>query len=307
MMFYILFCNFEFQFLSYVCRFYKYQQSNYFKRNPAFYRGNRSFRYGDGFFESMRITGADLPFIKNHFQRIVDTAATLELQLPLDFTAEQLKLNVLQLAEKNGITGEGRVRVNFYRNDGGLYAPIDNSCSMVTDVTAYEGGGLGYELNTRGLKIELYQKIKKPCNALSTIKSCNSLIYVLAGKFKTEQELDESVILNEKHNVCEFTSSNLFIVINGVLYTPSIAEGCIDGVMRKVIIELASKARINVYETELKPNDLIRADEIFLTNAIQGVQWIGAYKTKRYFNKVSKILVDALNEHVVALKLQKES
>lgn len=277
------------------------------RETPLFTVGNRSFRYGDGFFESMRITGAGLPFLKNHFQRIVDTAATLELQLPHGFTADQLKENVLQLTEKNGIKGEGRARVNLYRNDGGLYAPIDNSCSIVIDVTAYEGGGLGYELNSRGLKIELYQKIKKPCNALSTIKSCNSLLYVLAGKFKTEHELDESVILNDKHNVCEFTSSNLFIVINGVLYTPSIAEGCIDGVMRKVILELASKARINVYETELKPNDLIRADEIFLTNAIQGVQWIGAYKTKRYFNKVSKILVDALNEHVAALRNNSES
>jgi branched-chain amino acid aminotransferase len=92
-----------------------------------------------------------------------------------------------------------------------------------------------------------------------------------------------------------------------VLYTPALAEGCINGVMRKVILDLAAKARIYVYETELKPNDLIRADEIFLTNAVQGIQWVGAYKSKRYFNKVSKTLIDALNEFVVLQRAFLES
>jgi branched-chain amino acid aminotransferase len=276
------------------------------RETPLFTVGNRSFRYGDGFFESMRITGGEMPFIKNHFDRIKETAAVLEISLPKDFTIEKLQETVKLLSQKNNLKNEGKARINFFRNNGGLYAPEQNSSSILIDVIPIDAEN-GFESNNKGLKVDLYQKIKKPCNILSSIKSCNSLLYVLAGKYKTEHELDESVILNDKSNVCEFTSSNLFIVINGVLYTPSIAEGCIDGVMRKVILELASKARINVYETELKPNDLIRADEIFLTNAIQGVQWIGAYKTKRYFNKVSKILVDALNEHVAALKLQKES
>lgn len=272
------------------------------KETPLFTIGNRSFCYGDGFFESIRITGSEMPFIKNHFERIKETAAVLELNLPPEFTVESLVESVKLLSEKNEVGKEGRVRINFYRNEGGLYAPESNSCSIIVDVMPYQAGQ-GFELNNKGLKVDLYQKIKKPCNVLSSIKSCNSLLYVLAGKYKRDNDLEEAVILNDKHNVCEFTSSNLFIVINGVLYTPAIAEGCINGVMRKVIIDLAAKARIYVYETELKPNDLIRADEIFLTNAVQGIQWVGAYKSKRYFNKVSKTLIDALNEHVV---LQRE-
>lgn len=287
-------------------KFISFNNQIILKETPLFTITNRSFCYGDGFFESIRITGDDMPFLKNHFERITETAKVLELNLPKDFTIESLQATVKLLCEKNEIKKEGKARINFFRNDGGLYAPETSVASIVVDVMPYKSEG-GFEFNTKGLKVDLYQKIKKPCNALSSIKSCNSLLYVLAGKFKIDNELDESVILNDRHNVCEFTSSNLFIVINGVLYTPSISEGCISGVMRKVVIDLAAKARINVYETELKPNDLIRADEIFLTNAVQGIQWIGAYKAKRYFNKVSKTLIDALNDFVVMQRELMES
>jgi len=276
------------------------------KETPLFTVVNRSFCYGDGFFESIRMTGGVMPFIKNHFERIKETAGILEINLPSDLTSESLQETVKVLAQKNGIEKEARVRINIYRNDGGLYAPESNGSSVIVDVMPNTSAN-GYELNSKGLKVDLYQKIKKPCNVLSSIKSCNSLLYVLAGTFKRDNELEESVILNDKHNVCEFISSNLFIVINGVLYTPALAEGCINGVMRKVILDLAAKARIYVYETELKPNDLIRADEIFLTNAVQGIQWVGAYKSKRYFNKVSKTLIDALNEFVVLQRALLES
>lgn len=282
-------------------KFISYNNQFVLKDTPLFNITNRSFCYGDGFFESIRMTGADMPFIKNHFNRITETAKVLEIALPKDLSVESIQHTVKLLAEKNGVEQEGRVRINIYRNEGGLYAPENTSSSVIIDLMPFDAA-TGFELNSKGLKVDLYQKIKKPCNVLSSIKSCNSLLYVLAGKFKKDNDLEESVILNDKHNVCEFTSSNLFIVINGVLYTPAIAEGCIDGVMRKIIIDLAAKARIYVYETELKPNDLIRADEIFLTNAVQGIQWIGAYKSKRYFNKVSKTLIDALNEYVIQQK-----
>jgi len=279
-------------------KFIKFNNQIIAKETPLFTLANRSFCYGDGFFESIRITGAEMPFIKNHFERIKETANILEINLDPTITVEWLQESVKELAIKNGVDQEGKARINFYRNEGGLYAPETNSSSVIIDVMPYQSKS-GYELNNKGIKVDLYQKIKKPCNALSSIKSCNSLLYVLAGKYKTDNELEECVILNDRHNVCEFTSSNLFIVINGVLYTPAITEGCIQGVMRKVILDLAAKARIYVYETELKPNDLIRADEIFLTNAVQGIQWVGAYKAKRYFNKVSKTLIDALNPHVI--------
>ena len=275
------------------------------KSAPIFSISNRAFNYGDGCFESMRITGGEIPFLQHHIDRLVKTIAVLEMDTPSILNFEALKTAINELCAKNVVGEEGRVRLNLFRNDGGLYTPDNDNVSFVLDVTPYTIAK-GFELNSKGLKVDLYSNIKKPCNVLSSIKTCNSLLYVLAGKYKRDNYFDEAVILNDKHNVCEFISSNLFIVINGVLYTPALTEGCIAGVMRNIIIDLAAKARINVYETELKPNDLIRADEIFMTNAVQGIQWVGGYKTKRYFNKLSKTLSDALNEAVVIQKQQIE-
>ncbi len=266
------------------------------KDTPVFTVANRSFNYGDGFFETIRWTGQDMPFLKQHIERIKETAAILELILPDGLNEDTIRKTVWELSEKNKIKKDGRVKINIFRNEGGWYAPETNQASWVISAIPLKGAN-GFELNNRGLKVDLYQKIKKPSNILGSIKSSNSLLYVLAGKYQIEHEYDDVVILNDKYNVCEFTGSNLFIVINGVLYTPALTEGCVGGVMRKIILDLASKSRINIYEVELKPNDLIKADEIFMTNALLGIRWVSAYKAKRYFNKVSKTLADVLNEY----------
>jgi branched-chain amino acid aminotransferase len=98
-------------------------------------------------------------------------------------------------------------------------------------------------------------------------------------------------------NILETSSCNLFIVSNGVLYTPGLAEGCIAGTMRMQVINLAIQNGIKVYECAILPQHLLAADEIFLTNAIRGINWIGGYRTKRYSNNMSRKLVALLNEY----------
>jgi len=113
---------------------------------------------------------------------------------------------------------------------------------------------------------------------------------------KIEKKFDDCIILNDKNHVCEAISSTVFLVINGALYTPSLEEGCVDGVMRKIILSNAKNYKLNCYEHAVMPNDMLRADEVFLTNSITGIQWIGSYKNKRYFNSTSKKLCNMLNE-----------
>lgn len=279
----------------------------YDKESPIFTASNRAFNYGDGLFESMRYTGGHIPFITQHVKRLKKTAMLLKFSIPNDLSTEQeIEIKVEQLLQKNAIKGDARIKIILFRNEGGLYAPENDTSSYVIEVNAIANTN-GFELNAKGLKVDLYNEIKKPCNQLSGLKTCNSLLYVLAGNYKREHGFDECVIANEKNNVCEFVSSNLFIVINGVIYTPALTEGCIDGIMRNVVLQIASKNKYNVYETEVKPNDLLRADEIFLTNGVNGIQWVGGYKSKRYFNKISKILIEALNEDVSLLAAEKYS
>ena len=119
-------------------------------------------------------------------------------------------------------------------------------------------------------------------------------MYVMAGISKQSMKLDECFILNETGNIIESISSNVFAVKNGTLYTPPLSEGCIAGVMRKQIIHLATENKILTFESPLTTYTLMNADEIFLTNSVQGVQWIGQFRDKFYTNKMAQFFNDKL-------------
>ena len=79
-----------------------------------------------------------------------------------------------------------------------------------------------------------------------------------------------------------------------MLYTPALNQGCIDGVMRRVVMDMAEEEGIPVVEAQISPEIMKTADELFCTNAVQGIQWVMGYKQKRYFNKLSRILQEKL-------------
>ncbi len=257
---------------------------------------NRAFRYGDGVFESIRIVNGKMPFFKYHLQRLKRACDFLKIKTDDFLVSDSLFNQISELIEANKIETGGKIRVTIFREDGGLYVPDGNHFNYCIEASKIPPNL--FELNSKGLQVDLFTEVKKQIHALSNIKTNNCLTYVMAGIFKTEQKLDDCILLNDKSQVCEAISSNLFLVINGALYTPALSEGCLEGVMRKLIIENAPKHRINIYEPVILPNDLLRADEMFLSNSIQGVQWIGSYKNKRYFNTSSKKIIEMLNSLV---------
>jgi branched-subunit amino acid aminotransferase/4-amino-4-deoxychorismate lyase len=255
---------------------------------------NRSFRYGDGLFESIRIANHRPQFLKEHIQRLHAGMKVLKMQPHPLLNQQFLEAAILELAQKNNISAGGRVRLTIYRNDGGLYTPDSNDVSYFIEINRLDEPN--YMLNPKGFTIDQYSEFKKQQHVLSNIKSANCLLYVMASINKKQLGLDECLLLNDKHYIIEGISSNIFAVKNGVLYTPPVTDGCVDGVMRKKIIEIAQANRIAVYEISIMQNVLLGADELFLTNAVNGIRWIVAYKQKRYFNNTSKKLVDKLNE-----------
>jgi branched-chain amino acid aminotransferase len=140
---------------------------------------------------------------------------------------------------------------------------------------------------------------KKEINKLSVFKTLNCQLYVQAAIYARDKGLDEALIQNSKLSIIESNSSNLFIVSNGVLYTPTLEDGPVAGTMRMNIINLALENKIKVYECTLNPHNLLAADEMFLTNAVRGIEWVVGYRTKRYFNDMSKRLVAVLNESAI--------
>ena len=261
---------------------------------PVVTANNRSFRYGDALFETIRITNYNPQFLKEHLMRLHAGMDILKMEMNPLLNSTYLEHAILELAQKNNITSDGRARLTVYRNEGGFYAPSDNKVSFLIEVDSLDE--IGYTLNSKGYTVDLFTEFKKAQNNLSSIKYANSAIYVMAGIHKVQQQLDECLLLNDKHHIIEGISSNIFAVKNGVLYTPPVTDGCVNGVMRKKIIEIAQANKIAVYEISVMQNVLLGADELFLTNTINGIRWVVAYKQKRYFNDTSKKLTEKLNE-----------
>ena len=268
-----------------------------FAKNEAiFTANNRAFRYGDSLFETIHANGTEIQFLDAHIDRLIAGMKTIGMIIPINFR-DNLKTNITYLIHKNKAFAGTRIRLSVFRNDGGLYTPTNNSISYLIETSKLEHDH--YILNKKGLKIDIYNDCKKLPGIISQFKTGNSLLYILAGNYKESMELDDCLLINERENPIESISSNLFIVKDEVVMTPSVNSGAVAGIMREQIIKTALNINRTVYDDcVITQNDLLEADEIFLTNAISGIRWVVAFKDRRYFNKTAKQLTEALNQNI---------
>ncbi|MBE8714926.1 aminotransferase class IV [Sphingobacterium hungaricum] len=253
---------------------------------------NRAFRYGDGIFETMLWQDGTIRYLHLHVARLQDSLRMLYMEDFQKYDGYFIKSKVEELIRKNNFIGQKvRVRLIVYREGSGLYSPDTNRSAYVLQVSRMPDTIRDKKL---GLIVDLYTEYKKPYSELSKLKSNNSLIYVMAGLYKKKHAFDEVLILNQEGFLCEGLSSNLFVYYEKTLYTPALSQACVAGVMRSVVMDMATDEQIPVVEAEISPEIMKRADEIFCTNAVQGVQWVMGYKQKRYFNKISRILQEKL-------------
>ncbi len=254
---------------------------------------NRAFRYGDSLFETIRVSSKNILLFDSHFERLTQSMKFLEMEIPENFNKAVLTQQITKLLNLNRLFQGVRIRLTVYRHGKGLYTPENNSVDYI--IEAEKLPDEKYTLNTKGLVVDIYNKFKKPLNKLSNLKTNNSIPYILAGIYKKKHKLDDCILLNENNNVIEAVSSNIFLVKNNNIYTPSLEEGCLNGVMRNKIIDIALKLDYIVFEdARVRIADMIEADEIFLTNAISGIRWVGAFKNKRYYNFTSKKIIGKL-------------
>lgn len=256
--------------------------------------GNRAYLYGDGLFESIRVVNGKAINLENHFKRLVAGMEALQMNPPLSFTLELFSEEIQTLVNENKITAGGRVRFSMDRKPGGTFLPSSNFVDYFIEARPYETNE--FLLNERGYRIDLYDEIKKDINPLSAFKTKNGLIYIMAKLKAREKGLDDLLIQNYKMGIIEGGSSNLFVVSNGVLYTPSLDLGPLGGTMRMQVINLALANQVKVYECNISPQNLLVADEVFLTNAIQGVIWVDTYRTKEYSNDTAIQFTKFLND-----------
>jgi len=260
---------------------------------------NRSFLYGDGVFETLKIVNNKILFFEDHYFRLMASMRIVRMEIPMTFTMEYLEEQILKFVEVLAIKDAARVRFTVFRNEGGFYLPNDNSISFVIQAAKLEN--IRYKIPKIQFEVDLYKDFIVPSQLLSTLKTANKITHVTASIFAKENQLDSTLLINETKNVIEAANGNLFMLMGNKLITPPISEGCLNGIMRKQIISLAKQIdSVEVLEAAISPFDLQKADELFITNVIVGIQPITKYRKKEFEVRLANQLLEKLNALIEA-------
>ena len=256
---------------------------------------NRGYKYGDALFETLKVVHGKILFWEDHYFRLMSSMRILRMEIPMNFTMEFLESEILKTLDANQFSkATTRVRFNVHRKDGGKYLPETNEIEF--NIIAESLNLDFYSLNEKAYTIDLFKDYFVGPGLLSTIKSNNKLIHILGNIYAKENRFENCLLLNTNKNVVEGLNGNLFLVKDNIIKTPPIEDGCLKGIMRKQIMEIVNSMEgYELVEASISPFELQKADELFLTNVIVGIQPITAFRKKEYANEVSKLIVDKMN------------
>ncbi|MBI5856496.1 MAG: aminotransferase class IV [Sphingobacteriales bacterium] len=246
---------------------------------PVLLAANRSYRYGDGLFETMKMQKGELLLKQLHFERLFSGLTILKFELPVFFTAGKLDDEIKKLCQKNNCEALARIRLSVYRGNGGLY---DGGMKPGYVIECWPLDKEENKLNENGLVIDIYPDARKSCDKFSNLKSSNFVPYAMAALYAKENELNDSLVLNVHERICDSTIANIFWIKDNLIFTPPLSEGCVAGVMRKYLLEKLPRLNYRIQKKILTVTDLLAADEVFLTNAIKGIRWMKQFRDKSY-------------------------
>ena len=256
---------------------------------------NRGYNYGDGLFETIRVINSKIMFWEAHYFRLMSSMRILRMSIPMEFSPEYLEQKIIELIKSNDLElSPVRIKINIHRNPGGYYTPDTNSVGYFITVKPIKDSFFTFQ--DHPYEVELFKDHYIQSGMLSTIKSNNKIVNILGGIYAQENNFDNCILINEKKSVLELTNGNIFLVKGKEIKTPPLADGCLNGIIRKQLIEiLKTTDDLVLNEESISPFELQKADELFTTNAIQGIRSITKYRKKTYKNSVAKSLVGKLN------------
>jgi|TARA_B100000809_G_scaffold84983_1_gene83518 branched-chain amino acid aminotransferase len=248
-----------------------------FKENIKLTTDNRGFKYGDGIFETIKVVHKKVIFWEDHYFRLMASMRMLRMKIPMEFTLEFLEKEILKTVDVLEDGASFRVRLNVFRKDGGLYTPKTNAINYLI-----EASESNYKTKET-YEIDVFKDFYNYSGLLSTIKTNNRMLNTLASIYANENDLDNCILVNERKGVVEVANANIFIVKNNIVKTPALTEGCIKGVVRSKVIDILIKNKdFTIEETVISPFEIQKADEVFITNAIMGIQAVTKYKKKSF-------------------------
>lgn len=240
---------------------------------------NRSFLYGDGIFETIRVKDNNILFLPDHFERLYTGMLALSLYPPSNLTPQYISQTIYKLIEINNIGKNARVKIQVWRrNDKSQtgYTPGNNDVDFFISATKAQPLE-----NTVKKNVLFFYYYKLHYSPLSRFKTCNSLPYVLAGIEKNNHKADDMIFFDIEDNISECIDSNIFWIKDNILFTPAIKSGCIEGVMRKNIMITAAQLNIKVEEVLAKKEELLNADHVFTSN-VSAIQPVVSIENKKF-------------------------
>jgi 4-amino-4-deoxychorismate lyase len=235
---------------------------------------NRAFCYGDGLFETMVFKEGKLLFLEDHLYRIQEGLKELDISFPASLTKDFFHELITALVEKNNLHHNARIKLQVWRKQGGLISPESTEADYIILASEYK--------KTQEVKENAFvsEKIKLKASSLSKYKTLNFLPYIQAGIEKKKRNVDEIILTDNKGNVAEASSCNLFWGKSDMLFTPALETGCIEGIMRKQIIRFCEAEKIKVTEGLFPLSELMNAELVFTSN-VSGLSLVSAINSKK--------------------------
>ncbi len=259
------------------------------------FSNNRAFSYGDALFETIKVVNGKLLFWEDHYFRLMASMRIMRMEIPMAFTMEFLSAEIEKLLTTQSLEkGASRVKITVFRDSEGLYAPKVNTVAYVIEAVVLKEQMYQHTGDT--YVVDLFKDHYVAPQLLSTLKSTNRILNVIASVFAKENDFDNCLLLNTNKQVIEAINGNLFLVSGKTIKTPPITDGCINGIMRKqLLLILADFEGYTIEEASISPFELQKADELFISNAISGITSITAYRKKKYNSAVASQLTTLLN------------
>lgn len=258
---------------------------------------NRGFLFGDSVFETIKVLDGKVLFLEDHYFRLMASIRIVRMEIPMNFTMEFFESQILNLVKVKKIENSARVRFSVFRKSGGFYLPKTNDIDFVVVAEFLDAGMYSYENSP--YEVELFKDFCITAQLLSTLKSNNRLVQITGSIFAEENGYQNCLVMNEAKNVAEALQGNLFMLTGTTLVTPPLADGCLNGIMRKQILAITRKMEnLEVVEQSISPFDLQKADELFITNVIKGIQPITKYRKKEYKTDFASEVLKRLNVQI---------
>jgi branched-chain amino acid aminotransferase len=251
---------------------------------PILTADSRGFRFGHGVFETVQVANGVILLEDYHFERLAEGLEKLSIKLTVHQNRQWLKNEIGRLLKKLNCESSARVRISISGEKGGIF---ESAGAPDIVIEAWPLDKTVTSFNQNGLVLGIYRGAAKAWDAISKYKTINALPYALAATHAKQEKWNDAILLNAQGCIADTTIANIYIVKDGIILTPALDQGCIAGVIRRCLIEKAPSLGIEIVEKAISIDELLAADEVFVTNAIRGIKWVAEIENARYSNSIT--------------------